>query len=364
MLRKPRTAVVFTGDTRDPTAWSGSAKGLTDALVEIGADVRRVSAASPPFLHRAFARVPRLHPERCRLQSTIAQARLRACGPLDAVVQIGREFTIRTAVATATFEDMTVVQHERYGDEWFGGFPPRARRAWKRRQQQAYTNATACCVLPQRAADSVIHDYGVPPAKVHALGLGADHLVPPPEARDWSVPRFLIVARDWRRKNVALVIETFTALRKEQPCATLDVVGPYPGPGAAGVTLHGPLRLSVEQERRQVEDLFRNDTCYVMPSTHEAAGMTFIEAATAGMASIGTTVGGVRELIGDGGVVVDPTDRAALLDAMRRVSYPETAPSSARGPAGTWSGTRGPRPPSASCGLSVWGRVSGTVARR
>lgn len=297
---------------------------MTDALADI-ADVRRVSAALPAVLQRAFERGRVLHPERCRLQSAIAHVRLRACGSLDAVVQIGTDFTLRTTVPTATYEDMTVVQHERHHDEWFMGFPARARHAWEARQRHAYGNATACCTFSRWAADSVIGDYGVAPEKVHVVGLGANHLVAPPDARDWSVPRFLIVARDWRRKNVPLVIETFSALRNERSDATLDVVGPYAGAGARGVTLHGPLRLGLEPERRMVEDLYRRATCYVMPSTHEAAGVTFIEAGAAGLPSIGTTVGGVRELIGGGGVVVDPTDRQALLDAMRKLSDPATA---------------------------------------
>ena len=43
------------------------------------------------------------------------------------------------------------------------------------------------------------------------------------------------------------------------------------------------------------------------------------------MPSIGTSAGGSGYLIGKGGLVVDPTDDEALLEAMRRLANPETA---------------------------------------
>jgi len=147
------------------------------------------------------------------------------------------------------------------------------------------------------------------------VGVGGNHIISAPTDRDWSVPRFLIVAQDWRRKNVELVVRSFRELRAEQPTATLDVVGPYSGEAGPGVSLHGPLRLDVSAERGSVDALFRRSTCYVMPSTHEASALVFVEASWAGIPSIGTTVGGVRELIGDGGVVVNPDKPLELLDA-------------------------------------------------
>jgi glycosyltransferase involved in cell wall biosynthesis len=41
--------------------------------------------------------------------------------------------------------------------------------------------------------------------------------------------------------------------------------------------------------------------------------------------SIGTTVGGAADAVGPGGRLVDPTDEAALLEAMRALAQPETA---------------------------------------
>ena len=153
--------------------------------------------------------------------------------------------------------------------------------------------------------------------------MGRNH-DPSPVERDWSVPRFLFVGRDWVGKNGAGVMRAFARLRSEIPEARLDVVGDPPL-HAPGVTGHGPLRLNVPAERARAEVLFQRATCFVMPSHFEASAIVYAEAAAAGLPSIGTSVGGSRELIGDGGRLVDPADDDDLLDAMRALAEPGTA---------------------------------------
>jgi glycosyltransferase involved in cell wall biosynthesis len=241
------------------------------------------------------------------------------------VVQIGSEYTIDTHRPTVTYDDMTVVQHVRHNDEWFNTYPRRAQEAWRKRQAHAFANADRCCVLSRWAGDSIVEDYGQPEDKVCVIGLGGNHVIEQPTDRDWSRPRYLIVAKNWRRKNVPLVIEMFSRLRDVHPDATLDVVGPYGLAPPPGVTLHGDRDLRVPADRRTVKGLFRAATCYVMPSMHEASALVFVEAGSAGIPSIGTTIGGVRDLIGPGGAVVDPKDTAALLDEMLRMADPSEA---------------------------------------
>lgn len=319
-----RIAVCFLGDSSDPSAFSGVPSGVTKALGDAGHTVLRVNAALPPGLARFANRLPRLHPERCILHSRIAASALARL-EYDAVVQIGSEFTIDTDRPTVTYDDMTVIQHIRQNDDWFSTYTRRARGAWRKRQAYAFASADRCCAFSRWAADSIVQDYGQPEGKVPVIGLGGNNVIERPADRDWSRPRYLIVAKDWRRKNVPLVIETFARLRDVHPEATLDVVGPYDFAAPPGVTLHGYRDLRIPADRETVEGLFRAATCYVMPSTHEAAGLVFVEAGTAGIPSIGTTIGGVRELIGPGGAVVDPTDADALLDQMLRMADPAEA---------------------------------------
>ena len=62
-----------------------------------------------------------------------------------------------------------------------------------------------------------------------------------------------------------------------------------------------------------------------MPLRFEPFGIVFAEASAAGIPSIGTTVGGCRDLLEGRGRVVDPSDDASLLAAMRSLSHPAVA---------------------------------------
>jgi glycosyltransferase involved in cell wall biosynthesis len=108
--------------------------------------------------------------------------------------------------------------------------------------------------------------------------------------------------------------------------ATLDVIGGHPPLQQAGVSFHGVLSQAREQEREIILGLFARATCFVMPSLVEPFGIAYVEAASAGIPSIGSSMGGPRDVIGtDGGAVVAPNDEDALLEAMLRLAEPETA---------------------------------------
>ena len=85
------------------------------------------------------------------------------------------------------------------------------------------------------------------------------------------------------------------------------------------MTGHGPIALDDTGGEARLQALFDRATCFVMPSLHEPSAQAYIEAGTAGIPSIGSTDGGSATVIGPGGVVVDPRDDAAILEAMRSV---------------------------------------------
>jgi glycosyltransferase involved in cell wall biosynthesis len=81
-----------------------------------------------------------------------------------------------------------------------------------------------------------------------------------------------------------------------------------------------------DRDREIILELFARATCFVMPSLIEPFGIAYVEAASAGVPSIGSSVGGPRDVIGDdGGIVVEPDDEAGLVEAMLRLADPDTA---------------------------------------
>ena len=326
----PRIGVACPGEAHHEASWSGVPRGIGSGLRAAGAREVHLNAEPPRRLRGAAARaVARLRgttrgaamvgPELAALRSATVRWRLGRARPLDGVVQLGTTFLLPRGVHAATLEDATVVQALRMEEPYACQASEPAREAWIARQREAYRRAAACCVASHWAAESVTRDYGVPPAKVHVVGFGRNR-EPRAAERDWSRPRFLFVANYWERKNGAAVVEALARLREEVPEATLDVVGRHPPIDVDGVTGHGPLRIGVAAERETLDRLFETATCYVMPSRFEAFGIAYVEAAAAGVPSIGTTAGGAADAIGDGGRLVDPGDTAGLLAAMRELA--------------------------------------------
>ncbi len=244
--------------------------------------------------------------------------------PLDGIVQIGTGYAVPEGLRIVTYEDMTVPQALSLPYPEWQALSSGERAAAIQRQRRAYSQAGACCFSTQWAATSAAQEYGLPIEKTHVVGIGRNHS-PRPVSREWRSPRFLFVGGDWTRKNGDAVVRAFLRVRELIPEARLDLSGGHPRVDADGVIGHGWLSLDDDADRRKLDGLFETATCYVMPSWSEPAGIAYLEAGAAGVPSIGSTVGGSAELIGDGGCVVDPADEQGLFDAMLGFSSGETA---------------------------------------
>lgn len=325
-----RVAIVFQGSKPVEKAFSGIPWGLGRGLRELGHAPVFVRASLPRRLERlqqiannrlSAARLT--EPEQARLRSLFTRRRLAAAGPVEAVVQCATGFLLPEHPRLATYEDMTVIQATR-DDVAYGGMPRRVYEDWVGRQREVYARAAACLTLSPWTSASVTGDYGVDPAKVHAIGAGRN-IETHPAPREWSPPRFLFVGFDWERKNGPGLLRAFRELRAELPEARLDLVGGHPPVEEPGVTGHGTLSTDDPDQRARLRGLFETATCFVMPSFVEPLGMVYQEAGAAGIPSIGTTVGGSPFAVGEGGVCVDPNDDGALLAAMREFAEPERA---------------------------------------
>jgi Glycosyl transferases group 1 len=325
----PRIALTMQGDPTDAATWSGVPASLASGLEAAGCAVAPVRAEFP-----GAGRVARLLGMDWAEQATsrafaaacgaAGDRRLVRAGELDGVVMLGSGYALSTAVPTVSFDDMTVALARRQGAPPYDGLDEAGARRWQARQRRIYERARGCCATSTWAADSIREDYGIPASKVHVVGVG--HNVDPGRAeRDWSAPRFLFVGADWERKRGDAVVAAFAAVRRRHPEATLDLVGGHPEVDAEGVAGHGRLPLNSEDGRRRYGELLRRATCFLMPSTYEPFGIAYVDAASSGIASVGTTVGGAADAIGDGGRLVDPADEGALREAMLELSNPETA---------------------------------------
>jgi glycosyltransferase involved in cell wall biosynthesis len=344
-----RIAVAAAFDPRDMQADSGTAASVLEAMAEVVADAVPLSGELPPRARRV-AHVSSLAP-RMRLREvrdpraaatrlyraaqlgrpTIAarnrlmRAQLAALGPLDGIVQRGCEMVLPTGQRFVTYEDSTVLQAVGYPWPHLEALSEADIARYVARQREVYALATACCACTHWAADSITHSYAVPADRVFVVGLGQNHPAAALAPRDWSTPRYLFVGVDWQRKNGPTVLEAFTRVRERHPEARLDLVGGHPRVDIPGVVGHGPLSRTDPADRERVAALYASATAFVMPSLHEPAGIVFVEAGAAGVASIGGSDGGAATMIGPGGLIVDPLDPERIYTAMLELADGETA---------------------------------------
>ncbi len=323
---------------RESGAWSGVPARIIDALEDMGVFGEYLDATPSPSALETLRRVGHarsrgvwmFEPVPRALQSVSNAAhRLTSSKRCDAWIVPAMGYGRPVGGRVASLCEVTPAQLDQADPEvvqtMWADITPAQLRAFGRQQVKLHHAATACCVASGWAGASLVRDHGVPEDRVHVVGYGANVTMVPPPERDWSRPRFLFAGIGWERKNGDRVLRAFSRLREEVPSASLELVGDHPRIDLPGVTGHGVVRYQEERGRCLLESLYRDATCFVMPSIHEHFGIVYVEAASAGLPSIGTAFGGTETSIAGGGVLVDPFDDDALKIAMLKLSNPEEA---------------------------------------
>jgi glycosyltransferase involved in cell wall biosynthesis len=185
--------------------------------------------------------------------------------------------------------------------------------------------ATATRYVVRRAAAVVaVSDYlrreleaKIPPArgKTEVIDSGVDlerFQLLPARADPGDGPAFLCVGSLTERKNVIRLARAFERLGE----GTLAFVGdgPLRGElaGRRGVSLLG----SVPHDR--IPEVLAASDVVCQPSLVEPFGQALLEAMACGRSVVATTVGGPPEFVpSEAGVLVDPSDEEALVEALR-----------------------------------------------
>jgi glycosyltransferase involved in cell wall biosynthesis len=130
-----------------------------------------------------------------------------------------------------------------------------------------------------------------------------------------------------RGKGLETLVDAFAQALPLQPRLRLMLVGS--GAGQA-LSVEDELRAGVEQRRLQpyvvftgrVDDVaahLRASDVFAFPSVYEALGLSLVEAASCGLACVGTRTGGIVDVIEDqeNGLLVEPGNAGQLSVALR-----------------------------------------------
>lgn len=214
---------------------------------------------------------------------------------------------------TALWNDATYAQLVDSHPHW-SHLGRRARRLLEKAEGAALRSVSTVLMSSRWAADDAQRRYGLDPARIHVVPLGANIATPPLLVRsqpDASRVRLLAIGVEWHRKGLDIAVETVGVLRRGGVEASLDVVGIGPPDESwrrAGVTYHGFLSKNVASEAEQLAALYRSADVLLFPSRDEPYGVVPCEAAAYALPVVATRISAIPEIVSDGetGTLVDP----------------------------------------------------------
>lgn len=204
--------------------------------------------------------------------------------------------------------------------EWYS----RSYVTWQRRVLPRIAQRARLVITVSEFARAEITEFlGVPAERVRVVPGGVDErfnpAVDPAEARaalGIDKPYVLTVGDRGPRKNLDALRPLVGRLRN----AGIDLL--VAGGGRAhqlGSPLPGARDLGYVDEQH-LPGLYAGALAFVLPSRHEGFGLPALEAMASGVAVVAANRGGLGELVGNAGVLVDADDWEGLADAGLRVA--------------------------------------------
>jgi glycosyltransferase involved in cell wall biosynthesis len=179
------------------------------------------------------------------------------------------------------------------------------------REGRAYQQAGTVICMCQWAADSVVADYGIDPAKVHVVSGGANldeaqlaqlpPAEPPPPPSAEKPVRLGFLGKDWQRKGGPLLLELAEALQHRGIPAVIRAIGPDSAQLPSHPALQ-PLGFINKQANtaRFVAEL-RSWHFGTLFSEAEAAPRSNLECLRLGVPVLSHAVGGIASTLPDAG---------------------------------------------------------------
>jgi glycosyltransferase involved in cell wall biosynthesis len=206
------------------------------------------------------------------------------------------------------------------------GFNPLRGRYKRRLYPWTFRRARAVVAVSQFAKDEVVRHFAADPSRTHVIHSGpglAVHSATAPADEKGSF--LLYVGNLAGNKNLPFLVRAYE--RSSAP-AKLLLVG-RPGEGfdeleaaLAASPRRGEIELRTDASDAELDGLYRAARALVLPSVYEGFGFTPLEAMGRDCPVVASDIPALREVSGDGALLV-PLTEEAWADALRRVTEDE-----------------------------------------
>jgi glycosyltransferase involved in cell wall biosynthesis len=210
-------------------------------------------------------------------------------------------------------------------------------RLYTRLVAAAARKAEAIITVSQASRQDIVRYLHISPERVHVTYEAAGEAFQPVKNEDqrtairqkYALPeRYLLYLGGFdQRKNLSALLRAFALLVNRQQRPRLVIAGQVPA--RESPMFPDPRRLVRELgvEERVIftgwvpeEDkppLYSGATAFVFPSLYEGFGLPAAEALACGTPVIASNRSSLPEVVGEGGILVEPTDAEALAEAMK-----------------------------------------------
>ncbi|MBT2489516.1 GT4 family glycosyltransferase PelF [Streptomyces sp. ISL-96] len=187
------------------------------------------------------------------------------------------------------------------------------------------TYRTAALITPGNQYNRLWEEQGgADPQLIRTVYNGVDPAAFPPAGPEPDAPVLSWAGRIDPIKDLETLIRAFAQVRRELPAATLRLFGGTPRGGEAyrercealAAELGQGEYVTFEGRVDDIRDAYAAGSVVMLSSISEGFPFTLIEAMSCGRATVSTDVGGVREAVGDSGLVVPPREPEAMARAV------------------------------------------------
>ncbi|WP_334383149.1 glycosyltransferase family 4 protein [Bradyrhizobium sp. AZCC 1577] len=301
---------------------------MSKSLANEGHEVVHIGPLKAPILplYKAYSRFCRtfrirgLSPFHARpvvaQYAADAVRRIRAVSPDIVLAPAGSTFawSVPNGVPLVYASDATFRLVEDYHPN-YRNLSRAARETAERLERDTIARADLLLYPSEWAAESAVRDYGADRARVRIIPWGANLEVAPDRdsvlgCRKPGPCRLLFIGANWEDKGADIAVETLAELRDRGVETELAICGCTPPRPVTqqGLTIIPYLDKNDREQRKRLDELYRDADFFLLPTRADCYGIVFCEAAAHGVPSIAPATGGVPSAVRDGesGILLPP----------------------------------------------------------